>query len=48
MGPSVGVTWAGRGRRGVDDGWFGARTGDHAGLGDWQPNPDRFPNGLKP
>ncbi|MEU9310799.1 alpha-galactosidase [Streptomyces sp. NPDC048256] len=32
----------------VDDGWFGARTGDHAGLGDWQPNPDRFPNGLKP
>ncbi|MER5195823.1 alpha-galactosidase [Streptomyces sp. NPDC002755] len=32
----------------VDDGWFGARTGDHAGLGDWQPNPDRFPGGLKP
>jgi alpha-galactosidase len=32
----------------VDDGWFGARTGDHAGLGDWQPNPDRFPDGLKP
>lgn len=32
----------------VDDGWFGARTGDHAGLGDWRPNPDRFPNGLKP
>ncbi|MEU0060765.1 alpha-galactosidase [Streptomyces sp. NPDC006334] len=32
----------------VDDGWFGARTGDHAGLGDWTPNPDRFPKGLKP
>ncbi|WP_432018401.1 alpha-galactosidase [Streptomyces sp. 1222.5] len=32
----------------VDDGWFGARTGDRAGLGDWTPNPDRFPHGLKP
>lgn len=32
----------------VDDGWFGARTSDRAGLGDWVPNPDRFPNGLKP
>ncbi|MER6383539.1 alpha-galactosidase [Streptomyces sp. NPDC001250] len=32
----------------VDDGWFGARTGDRAGLGDWTPNPDRFPQGLKP
>ncbi|MER5296084.1 alpha-galactosidase [Streptomyces pharetrae] len=32
----------------VDDGWFGARTGDHAGLGDWRPNPDRFPAGLGP
>ncbi|MFF4545836.1 alpha-galactosidase [Streptomyces sp. NPDC001406] len=32
----------------VDDGWFGARTSDRAGLGDWTPNPDRFPNGLKP
>ncbi|MFF8731321.1 alpha-galactosidase [Streptomyces sp. NPDC015171] len=32
----------------VDDGWFGARTSDHAGLGDWTPNPDRFPHGLKP
>ncbi|WP_046728100.1 alpha-galactosidase [Streptomyces humi] len=32
----------------VDDGWFGARTSDHAGLGDWTPNPDRFPKGLKP
>lgn len=32
----------------VDDGWFGERTHDAAGLGDWTPNPDRFPNGLKP
>ncbi|MER6123325.1 alpha-galactosidase [Streptomyces sp. NPDC001795] len=32
----------------VDDGWFGARTSDHSGLGDWRPNPDRFPSGLKP
>ncbi len=32
----------------VDDGWFGARTSDRAGLGDWKPNPDRFPGGLKP
>jgi alpha-galactosidase len=32
----------------VDDGWFGTRTSDQAGLGDWTPNPDRFPAGLKP
>ncbi|MGW0823465.1 alpha-galactosidase [Streptomyces sp. NPDC002845] len=32
----------------VDDGWFGARTSDRAGLGDWTPNPDRFPSGLGP
>ncbi|MEU5113529.1 alpha-galactosidase [Streptomyces longwoodensis] len=32
----------------VDDGWFGARTSDRAGLGDWTPNPDRFPSGLAP
>ncbi|MEV5941910.1 alpha-galactosidase [Streptomyces sp. NPDC051994] len=32
----------------VDDGWFGARTHDAAGLGDWSPNPARFPGGLKP
>ncbi|MEU6769976.1 alpha-galactosidase [Streptomyces sp. NPDC046759] len=32
----------------VDDGWFGARTSDRAGLGDWTPNPGRFPQGLKP
>jgi alpha-galactosidase len=32
----------------MDDGWFGARASDHAGLGDWTPNPDRFPGGLTP
>lgn len=32
----------------VDDGWFGRRTSDRAGLGDWWPNPDRFPHGLGP
>ncbi|MEU4243587.1 alpha-galactosidase [Actinoplanes sp. NPDC026619] len=32
----------------VDDGWFGGRVNDHAGLGDWTPNPDRFPDGLRP
>lgn len=34
----------------MDDGWFGVkhpRTNDDAGLGDWTPNPDRFPDGLK-
>ena len=30
----------------VDDGWFGARINDRAGLGDWYENPDRFPRGL--
>ncbi|WP_018569531.1 alpha-galactosidase [Streptomyces sp. PsTaAH-124] len=32
----------------VDDGWFGARRSDRAGLGDWTPAPDRFPAGLGP
>ncbi len=32
----------------MDDGWFGARVDDHAGLGDWTVNPRRFPNGLRP
>ncbi|MEO8660865.1 MAG: alpha-galactosidase [Bryobacteraceae bacterium] len=31
----------------MDDGWFGARNDDHAGLGDWTVNPKKFPNGLK-
>jgi alpha-galactosidase len=32
----------------MDDGWFGARRDDHAGLGDWDPYPGAFPDGLKP
>lgn len=32
----------------MDDGWFGRRLSDHAGLGDWQVNTERFPDGLKP
>jgi alpha-galactosidase len=32
----------------VDDGWFGARNSDKAGLGDWVVNREKFPNGLKP
>lgn len=32
----------------VDDGWFGARRSDRAGLGDWTPASDRFPDGLAP
>ncbi|RAJ36805.1 alpha-galactosidase [Kitasatospora sp. SolWspMP-SS2h] len=32
----------------TDDGWFGARKDDTAGLGDWTPAPDRFPDGLAP
>ena len=30
----------------LDDGWFGARSSDTAGLGDWTPNPERLPRGL--
>lgn len=35
----------------LDDGWFGnkyPRINDHAGLGDWEPNRKRFPNGMAP
>ncbi|KAJ5604195.1 hypothetical protein N7537_007151 [Penicillium hordei] len=35
----------------LDDGWFGKeypRVSDNAGLGDWIPNPERFPDGLEP
>jgi alpha-galactosidase len=32
----------------IDDGWFGARNSDRAGLGDWTVNREKFPNGLKP
>lgn len=30
----------------MDDGWFGGRRGDSAGLGDWHPAPSQFPSGL--
>jgi alpha-galactosidase len=32
----------------MDDGWFGQRKNDHAGLGDWYVNQQKFPHGLKP
>ena len=32
----------------MDDGWFGQRKRDNAGLGDWYVNKTKFPNGLKP
>ena len=31
----------------LDDGWFGARTGETAGLGDWTENRARLQNGIK-
>lgn len=30
----------------MDDGWFGERHHDRAGLGDWYENREKFPNGL--
>lgn len=30
----------------LDDGWFGKRNDDFAGLGDWYPNLDKLPNGI--
>jgi alpha-galactosidase len=32
----------------LDDGWFGARRDDTAGLGDWTPSADVWPDGLAP
>lgn len=32
----------------LDDGWFGARNDDNAGLGDWTANTQKLPGGLKP
>lgn len=31
----------------LDDGWFGSRTKETSGLGDWWANTDRLPNGVK-
>jgi alpha-galactosidase len=32
----------------LDDGWFLERRDDKAGLGDWTPDPEIFPQGLAP
>jgi alpha-galactosidase len=32
----------------LDDGWFGSRRSDRAGLGDWQVSPEVYPLGLGP
>lgn len=32
----------------LDDGWFGGRRDDRAGLGDWVVSPDVWPDGLQP
>jgi alpha-galactosidase len=32
----------------LDDGWFGARRSDAAGLGDWVVSPEVYPDGLWP
>lgn len=30
----------------LDDGWFGKRNNDNAGLGDWYPNLEKLPHGI--
>ncbi|MCC2253118.1 alpha-galactosidase [Ruminococcus sp. CLA-AA-H200] len=30
----------------LDDGWFGKRNGEHAGLGDWFVNREKLPDGI--
>jgi alpha-galactosidase len=32
----------------LDDGWFPRRHNDQAGLGDWWPDPAKYPQGLTP
>lgn len=32
----------------LDDGWFKGRRDDTTSLGDWSPDPQRFPDGLEP
>lgn len=32
----------------LDDGWFGSRRNDWAGLGDWWVSPQAYPDGLTP
>ena len=43
---SAGATEVGMDLPVMDDGWFGARRHDRAGLGDWTPTPELFPDGL--
>ena len=31
----------------LDDGWFGQRHDDRSSLGDWEPNPEKLPQGLQ-
>ncbi len=31
----------------LDDGWFGQRSHERAGLGDWVANPERLPDGIE-
>lgn len=42
------AAWVGAERFVLDDGWFGARRNDRAGLGDWWVSKDIYPNGLAP
>ncbi|WP_246018193.1 alpha-galactosidase [Amnibacterium kyonggiense] len=32
----------------LDDGWFAGRDDDTRGLGDWRPDSQKFPDGLRP
>lgn len=32
----------------LDDGWFPGRPNDRSGLGDWWPDPLKYPDGLQP
>lgn len=32
----------------IDAGWYALKTGDWTNIGDWIPNNDQFPNGLRP
>ncbi len=32
----------------LDDGWFAGRNDDRTSLGDWWPDANKYPNGLKP
>jgi alpha-galactosidase len=32
----------------LDDGWFGRRDDDTSSLGDWETDPRKWPNGLRP